>query len=92
MWRLQGHTQRQLGNYLARLKERVHGPATISYSEPKAWCDARTAVPEEEDEVYVMKHEVTEERGIRVILSSKRLIANAARSRAAHKDATYKLT
>ena len=68
---LQGHTQRQLGNYLARLKERVQGPATVSYSELKAWCDARTAVPEEEDKVYVLKHEVAEEHGIRVILSTE---------------------
>ena len=78
---LQGHTQHQLGNYLARLKERVQGPASMSYSELNTWCEARTSVPEGQDDVYVIHHEVDQQRGIRVMLSSKRLLASAARSK-----------
>ena len=89
---ISGHTSRQLGSYLTRLKEKLQGPPNISYSELREWCENHAAIPEEDDDVYVLHHEVAETRGVRVIMSTRRLLVNGSKSEVVHVDATYKLT
>ncbi|KAF0295052.1 hypothetical protein FJT64_007364 [Amphibalanus amphitrite] len=89
---ISGHSMKQLNNFLTRLKTKVQGPATISYLELEEWCSQHSIQPEEDDCAYVVHHDVSPTSGVHVIMSTKRLLANAAQSEVVHLDATYKLT
>ena len=86
-----GHTTKQLGNFLTGLKTKLQGPASISYAELPEWCAQRSAQPEVEDDVQVVCHGVSPTSGVRVVMTTKRLLLNAAKSAVVHVDATYKL-
>ena len=86
-----GHTTKQLGNFLTGLKTKLQGPASISYAELHEWCAQRSAEPEAEDDVQVVHHDASPTSGVRIVMTTKRLLQNAAKSTVVHVDATYKL-
>ena len=85
-------SKKQIDNYLARLKAKVHGPPTVTYNDVSQWCELKRAEPDDEHQVYVLHHLVDASLGrLCVVLSTKALQRLAQNSMVVQTDATYKL-
>ena len=85
----------KLWNYLRRLRNRHFGACTIQLSDVLQWCMQNSSIPDNEDQVFVSKHDVHNTNNVstkRILFTTKRLVRitefNQYHLRA---DATYKL-
>jgi hypothetical protein len=83
----------QLRNYLYDQRRSKYGKPTISLGELEAWLSSHSTVPEDDDEVYVLRYEIEENDSpkFRFALSTKFLLQLACGVKIIHADATYKL-
>jgi len=71
----------KLVSFLIKLHEKQFGPAGISVPELCAWCAARTHIPADEDEVFVLKYVIhaesrnVDEQELKIVMSTRRLLA-----------------
>jgi hypothetical protein len=83
----------QLRNYLYDQRRSKYGKPTISLGELEAWLSSHSTVPEDDDEVYVLRYEIEKNDSpkFRFALSTKFLLQLACGVKIIHADATYKL-
>lgn len=87
----------QLVSFLQGLREKKFGPARISAGELQLWCEERSEIPTNEDEVFVVAFHIraesfdVNEQELKIILSTRRLLALCKNSQLLQCDATYKL-
>lgn len=87
-----GDDRRKLTNLLATFRKERYGTTTINIGQFMEWCQARTNVPEYDHDAYVLDMETNEEAGnVRVVLSTRHLLQETAKSTVLHADGTYKL-
>lgn len=99
-------TNVQLKNFLIQLKKKKYGENKISLGELEQWCINNSIVPIDDDEPFVVSHNITyeddeleddedveddNENKFHVFISTKRLLSIAHQSTHLHADATYKL-
>jgi hypothetical protein len=86
-------TKNQLAHILQKLKKTKFGRYEISLGELTKYCEEYSAVPEEQDEAFVLKYEVEDDDDIkfRFLITTKRLLSNAKDAVVLLCDATYKL-
>lgn len=87
----------QLVSFLQALRLKKFGAATVSAADLVSWCEERTDLPSDVDEVFVVDFQVradsydVNEQQVRVVLSTRRLLSFCKESRMVQCDATYKL-
>lgn len=91
-------TLRQIRNVLKQHKEKEHGKGPITMRQLNDFVEARSAIPEDEDEAYVVLFERSPSNVepansfYRLFLSTKRLLRESADAKNVHADATKKIT
>lgn len=84
--------RRQLTNLLAKFRTEKYGPTTISVPELIEWCKTRNAIPRDENATFVLSMETGEDdMSVRVLVSTRKLLNETARSELVHADGTYKM-
>lgn len=88
----------QLSNFLAEERKRRAGPQIISLSDFDGWCKSHTGIPENDNDSFVLNHEVIyKNEGLgtapqfRVFITTKKLLNNARNTNFICADATYKI-
>lgn len=86
-------TKRQLYNYLSDRRAQKFGKSGIFLGELEQWIFERTAIPEDDNEVFVVSYHVIEgdQPSFRFNLSTKTLLKTILSTELIHTDATYKL-
>ena len=88
----------KLVSFLQGLRVEKLGPATISAREINEWCHLKEGVPSDLDEAFVLAHHVfaksfnTDEQDLKVVLSTRRLLANMKKTNLIQADGTFKIT
>lgn len=86
-------TSRQIHYLLAKHREK-ETPPIISIGELVEWCEGKSAIPEDQDEAFVLAEQHSKHKQnmyFRFVLSTIRLLQNAANVTNICVDATYKL-
>ena len=94
-------------NFIAQYKKEKYGPTVISLGELEQWSIDSSAIPDQEDEAFVVNHKIvyeddydeemdeededTDANSFYIFISTKRLLKLASNSTKIHADATYKL-
>ena len=87
----------KLESFLQSLRIRKLGKATISAEELRTLCVGRRTIPADEDEAFVVEFDIfadspkVADQRLRVVLSTRRLLALCKKSPMLQCDATYKL-
>lgn len=56
------------------------------------WCKTRGAIPKDENATFVLSMEIgKDDRSVRVLMSTRKLLNETARSELVHADGTYKM-
>ncbi|CAH2211747.1 jg19647, partial [Pararge aegeria aegeria] len=86
-------TKRQLDNYLCDRRSAAFGRSAIYLGELEQWIHNRTAIPDDDNEVFVISNHRTEgsEPSFRFALSTKRLLGMIRFTDVMHAGATYNL-
>lgn len=86
-------SKRQLYNYLSDLRAQKFGKSGICLGELEQWIFKRTAIPEDDNEVFVISYHVIEgdQPSFRFNLSTKTLLKTILCTELIQTDATYKL-
>lgn len=82
--------RRQLVNQVATMRKAKKGPSKMDGHELRKLCEELSAVPSDEDEVFVVDFAV-EENAPRVLFSTPRLLRLSVNADRFHADGTYKL-
>ena len=89
---IKGQTVKQLTHFLGVLRGKLLGAPNLSYGELQDWCTKAEAVPDNDDQAYVVHHNINRDgQKVSVMLSTRSLLMAAAASDVVHVDATYKL-
>ena len=87
----------QVCSFLATLKKEKYGPPCVSAAEIRRWCEAHRNEPTELDEPFVLAYHVhaesfvVEEQDLKIVVTTKRLLSLAKKSRMVQTDGTFKL-
>nr|XP_049693186.1 uncharacterized protein LOC110379661 [Helicoverpa armigera] len=86
-------SKRQIYNYLSNLRAQKFGKSGICLGELEQWIFKRTAIPEDDNEVFIISYHIIEgdQPGFRFNLSTKTLLKTILFTELIHTDATYKL-
>ncbi|CAF0708145.1 unnamed protein product, partial [Brachionus calyciflorus] len=89
---MQPPTDNQIQHIINSVK--IDNNKNCTLNELKKWCEDRSTIPEDEDQVFVGKFEylALPKQEFRIFLTTKRLIKFAEKSEHVLSDATYKLT
>ena len=44
-------SKKQIDNYLARHREKIHGPSAVTYNDISEWCERKSALPDDQHQV-----------------------------------------
>ena len=89
-------TNKQLSNYLTRLREEIFGPRELNLGELDNWCREHTTDPETIDQAFVVNFRIqindedTEESEFHYVLTTIRLLGLATQALNILSDATHK--
>lgn len=81
-------------HYIIRAHKESHNPKMLFLGELIDWCEKNMAVPDDEDEPFVVGFEHSSEEGkldFKIVVSTKRLLSHCANEKQMCADATYKL-
>jgi hypothetical protein len=83
--------------FLKTVREAKYGSPTISAAELYTWCEEKKKTPRDEDEPFVLDYLVeaksrnVDDRDLKIVISTRRLLSLCRRSPLVQIDATYKL-
>lgn len=86
-------SKNQMNNYIAELKKQYEGRPTLSMAELNEVLEKNSTIPSDENHGFVLCKRIIEEPeiGFTFLVSSKKLMGNATKSKVACADTTHKL-
>jgi hypothetical protein len=90
-------SKQQLNSFLTAIRSKKYGPPCMSAVEIRRWCEKHKNVPAELDEPFVLachihaESFVVEEQDLKIVISTRRLLSLARKSRMMQTDGSYKL-